>query len=57
MKQFRDTKMGFPLNGTPEFKLFSHSCFTHKIFRVGKFEEKIIFDKIWGCQNKGVPLK
>ena len=29
----------------------------HKVFRVGKYEENINFDKIEGYQNGGFPLK
>ena len=28
-----------------------------KFSRVGKCEETIKFDKVWGYQNEGVPLK
>ena len=42
-----------PQMGPPKFKLFYHSRYTHEIFRVGKYEEKIKFDLIWGYQNGG----
>ena len=29
----------------------------HEIFRIGKYEEKIKFDKIWGYQNEEILLK
>ena len=35
-----------------KFKLFNHSRQTHKIFRIGKYEKKIKFDKIRGYQNR-----
>ena len=52
--------MGTKMGGTSEtgptkLKLYNHSCYTHEIFRVGKYE-KIKFDKIWGYQNEGIPL-
>ena len=28
-----------------------------EIFTIGKYDEKIKFDKIWGYQNEGIPLK
>ena len=34
---------------------FNHLCWTDEIFRIGKNEEKIKFDKIWEYQNKGIP--
>ena len=42
--------------GPPKLKLFNRSLLTHEIFRVGKYNKKIKFDKIWGYQN-GDPLK
>ena len=32
--------MGVPQSGPSKFKLFKHSCWTHELFRVGKYEEK-----------------
>ena len=32
--------MGFPRTGPAKFKLFNHSRWTHKIFRVGKYKKK-----------------
>ena len=29
----------------------------HEIFRIGKYEKKIKFDKIWRYLNEGIPLK
>ena len=49
--------MGGPPNGAAKFKLFDHTCWIHEIFGDGKYEEKILFDKIWGYQNKGIFLK
>ena len=42
--------------GLPKFKLFHYSRWTDEIFRIVKYE-KIKFGKIWGYQNKGIPLK
>ena len=39
--------------GLPKIKLSNHTCLTHEMFRVGKYEEKIKFDKIWAYQNGG----
>ena len=41
--------------GPPKLKLFNRSLLTHEIFRVGKYNKKIKFDKIWGYQNGGSP--
>ena len=41
--------------GPPKIKLSNHTCYTHEIFRVGKYEVKIKFDKIWAYQNGGTP--
>ena len=30
----------------PKFKVFNHSSWTHEIFKVGKYEEKIKFGSI-----------
>ena len=46
---------GPPLMGPPKIKLSNHTCYTHEIFRVGKYEEKIKFDKIWVYQNWEYP--
>ena len=40
-----------------EFKLFNHSRGAHEIFRIGKYEEKKNFGKIWGYLDEGIPLK
>ena len=54
--------MGVPKWGSPG-RSHQNSKFltTHsrhvKFFWVSKYEKKIKFDKIWGHQNKGVPLK
>ena len=44
-----------PNQGPVKFELFNLSSLTHKIFKVTKHKEKIIFDKIWGYQNGGYP--
>ena len=40
----------FPEIGQPKFKLFNHSRYSHEIFMVGKYEESMKFDKIWGIK-------
>ena len=46
---------GSPKTGPPKLKFFNHSCNTHEIFRVGKYENKIKFDKVQRYQNEGIP--
>ena len=41
--------------GPPKIKLSNHTSKTNETFRVGKYEEKIKFDKIWVYQNGGYP--
>ena len=38
-------------------KLFYYTLQTYEILGVDNYDNKIIFDKIWGYQNKGVSLK
>ena len=40
--------------GPPNFKLINLTRYTHEIFRIGKYEEKITFDKIWGYHNEEI---
>ena len=52
MTKFGDTKMRVsPSNAATKFKLFNHSRQTDEIFRRGKYEEQIKFDKIWGAPS------
>ena len=44
---------GPPKTGPPKFKLFNHSRLTNEIFRVGKYEEKIKYEKIFGYSSNG----
>ena len=37
--------------GLPKIKLSNHTCKAHEMVRVGKYEEKIKFDKVWVYQN------
>ena len=56
MTKFGGTETGGPpQTGPKKFQLFNHTCETHEIFRFGKYEEKIKFDKIWVYQNGGTP--
>ena len=49
--------MGGPLQTRmPKFKLFNCLSKTFEIFRIGKYEQTINFDKIWGYKNEEVPL-
>ena len=38
-------------------KLFYYTLQTYEILRVDNYDDKIIFYKIWGYQNKGISLK
>ena len=38
-------------------KLFYYTLQTYEILRVDNYDDKIIFDKIWGYQNKEISLK
>ena len=48
---------GLPQTRTAKFKLFNCLSLTHEIFRISKYEQQIIFDKIWEYKNEGVSLK
>ena len=41
-----------PQTRTPKFKLFNRLSLTHQIFRIGKYEGKIKFDKIWDIEMR-----
>ena len=43
--------------GSKKFELFNHLCQTHEIFRICKYEEKMKYDEIWGCQNEEIFFK
>ena len=56
MAKFGGNKIGgFLSTRMPKFKLFNHSCLAFEIFRVGKREKKIKFNKIWVTKMNGSP--
>ena len=47
--------MGSPSKGASKIQTFHHSSHTNENFRVGKYEDKIKYHKIWWYQNEEAP--
>ena len=43
-----------PQTALSKLIVFIHLSLTHVIFRIGKYNKNLLYDKIWGNQN-GVP--
>ena len=56
MTKFGGAKMEIPSNEDTKFKISNCLSYTHEIFRIGKYEGKIKFDKNFGYHNGGFSL-